>query len=298
MQQRSAPEIITIGETMALVTPMIAEPLDTAELFRLESGGAESNVAVHLAALGHRAAWAGQLGDDALGHRVERQLRERNVDTSLVRFDPNAPTGVYFKNPGMGVHYYRANSAAAGMTPTVLNRIPLEQAALVHVSGITPALSGTCAELIDAVVDRVRRCGALLSFDVNYRAGLWSVAEAASVLAALARQADIVFVGLDEAQTLWGAQTAADVRALLPEPAHLVVKDGPIGASEFSEHGMTFVPAHTTTVVEAVGAGDAFAAGYLSGYLTGLSSEHRLAGGHDRALLVLHSTTDLPQPVN
>ncbi|CAO1654244.1 2-dehydro-3-deoxygluconokinase [Salinibacterium sp. NYA9b] len=294
VQTTTKPEIITIGETMVLITPTVAEPIETAELFHLETGGAESNVAVHLSALGHHAAWASHLGTDAFGRRVERQLRERGVDTSLVKFTPDAPTGFYFKDPGNGVTYYRAGSAASAMTPDDLATVPFEHAAITHISGITPSLSASCTALIEAVLDRARLSDTVVSFDVNYRAALWPVEEAGPTLLALARRADIVLVGLDEAEVLWGTTTPEEVRALLDAPGILVIKDGDVGATEFSAEGSVFVPAHTVDVVEAVGAGDAFAAGYLSGYLTGLTPEQRLSLGHDRAALVLQSTTDLP----
>ncbi|GHD81423.1 2-dehydro-3-deoxygluconokinase [Salinibacterium amurskyense] len=294
VQTTTQPEIITIGETMVLIAPTVAEPIETAELFHLETGGAESNVAVHLSALGHHAAWASHLGTDAFGRRVERQLRERGVDTSLVKFTPDAPTGFYFKDPGNGVTYYRAGSAASAMTPDDLAQVPFEQAAITHISGITPSLSATCAALIESVLDRAQQSDTVVSFDVNYRAALWPVAEAGPTLLALARRANIVLVGLDEAEVLWGTTTPEEVRALLENTDFLVIKDGDVGATEFNAEGHVFVPAHKVDVVEAVGAGDAFAAGYLSGYLTGLSPEQRLSLGHDRAALVLKSTTDLP----
>lgn len=294
VQPNKQPEVIAIGETMVLITPTVAEPLETAELFRLETGGAESNVAVHLSALGHHAAWAGHLGADPFGRRIERQLRERGIDTSLVKFSADAPTGFYFKDPGNGVIYYRAGSAASAMTPDDLADVPFEQAALTHISGITPSLSPSCSALIDSVLDRAQHSDTVVSFDVNYRAALWPVEKAAPTLLALARRADIVLVGLDEAEVLWGTTTPDQVRALLEAPDILVIKDGDVGATEFSAEGTVFVPAHTVDVVEAVGAGDAFAAGYLSGYLTGLTPEQRLGLGHDRAALVLQSTTDLP----
>jgi len=287
-------EVIAIGETMVLITPTVAEPLETAELFRLETGGAESNVAVHLSALGHNAAWASHLGSDPLGRRVERQLRERGVDTSLVKFSTDAPTGFYFKDPGNGVIYHRAGSAASAMTPGDLADVPFEQAVITHISGITPSLSASCSALIDSVLDRAKLSDTVVSFDVNYRAALWGIEVAAPALLALARRADIVLVGLDEAEVLWGTATPEAVRALLGEPDILVIKDGDVGATEFSAGGHVFVPAHKVNVVEAVGAGDAFAAGYLSGYLNGSTPQRRLSLGHDRAALVLQSTTDLP----
>jgi len=294
VQTTTQPEIITIGETMVLITPTVAEPIETAELFHLETGGAESNVAVHLSALGHHAAWASHLGTDAFGRRVERQIRERGVDTSLVKFTPDVPTGFYFKDPGNGVTYYRAGSAASAMTPDDLAEVPFEQAAITHISGITPSLSASCAAPIESVLDRAQHSDTVVSFDVNYRAALWPVDEAGPTLLALARRANIVLVGLDEAEVLWGTTTPEEVRALLEDPDFLVIKDGDVGATEFNAEGHVFVPAHKVDVVEAVGAGDAFAAGYLSGYLTGLTPEQRLGLGHDRAALVLQSTTDLP----
>ncbi|MDJ0376985.1 sugar kinase [Cryobacterium sp. PH31-L1] len=284
--------VITIGETMVLVTPVEAEPLETANAFRLDVGGAESNVASHLCSLGTPSAWVSQLGDDALGRRVERLLRERQVDTGWVRRVASAPTGAYFKDPGNGVQYFRAGSAASLMNAVTVAEVPLETARLVHMSGITEALSASCAELVAAVIARVAAAPTLLSFDVNYRGALWSVAEAAPALARSASGADIVFVGLDEAHTLWDTRTPDDVRTKLPHVPYLIVKDGDVGATEYSPAGTVFVPATPTAVVEAVGAGDAFAAGYLHSFLQGQGSAERLQAGHDRAVLVLQSTSD------
>jgi 2-dehydro-3-deoxygluconokinase len=149
---------------------------------------------------------------------------------------------------------------------------------------------------MDAVIDRVSRSDAVLSFDVNHRPSLWQQGAAAPALLALARRCDLVFVGLDEADALWGCDTPAHVRAVLPEPARLVVKDGDIGATEFDTVDgaelTTFVPAIATEVVEPVGAGDAFAAGYLAALLNGADAAARLRAGHERARLVLLSTSD------
>ncbi|MGX1793786.1 sugar kinase [Microbacterium sp. NPDC055312] len=297
MPVTTAPRLIAIGETMALIAPARPEPLATTQDVRLLIGGAESNVAIHAAQLGVSSAWVSAVGDDALGVRVRDEVASHGVDVRWVVSDPQAPTGVYFKDPGHGVLYYRRGSAASAMTPATIAEIPLERADLVHVSGITPALSPTCAALIDAVVDRVAAGDGILSFDVNHRAALWQPGAAAPALLALARRADLVFVGLDEAEGLWGTTDADAVRALIPEPALLVVKDGDVGATEFDRRAgvdeRTFAPAIRTEVVEAVGAGDAFAAGYLAAHLTGAAADERLLAGHRRAHLVLQSTGDL-----
>ena len=108
----------------------------------------------------------------------------------------------------------------------------------------------------------------------------------------LARTADIVFVGRDEAETLWGGAAAVDVRLLLPEVPELVVKDGDVGATAFVDADEVFEPALAVEVVEAVGAGDAFAGGYLAGLLSGDPIAERLRAGHDRAARTLQTTTD------
>lgn len=288
-----APELIALGETMLLVAPADTSTLLDADAVQLAIGGAESNVAVHLADLGRSSAWVSALGADVLGDRVLRAVTGYGVDTRWVTRDESAPTGVYFKNPGLGVLYYRAGSAASRMSPETIVRVPLEKARVVHTSGITPALSASCAALVDAVFDRMAGARGILSFDVNHRPNLWSAAEAGPVLRRLANRADLVFVGRDEAERLWGCRTADDVRAELPDVDVLVVKDEAHGATEFSGSGRVFAPSIPTEVVEPVGAGDAFAAGYLAGMLAGADAAERLACGHRRAHLVLRSTSDL-----
>lgn len=292
MPSHAKHRVITIGETMVLVTPVSNESLEEADAFRLDIGGAESNVATHLAALGHEASWVSRVGDDALGRRLTAMVRARGVDTSMVEVSGDAPTGVYFKNPGEGVLYYRRGSAASTLDPSILEQVPLLDANLVHISGITPALSASCSALIDSVLDRLEETSTLVSFDVNYRSALWSVAEAAPRLHRLAQRADVVFVGLDEAETLWGTQSPDEVRSILHAPSRLVVKDSDVGATEYSTEGEQFVPALKVDVIEAVGAGDAFAAGYLAADLDGREASDRLTAGHQRAALVLRSMSD------
>lgn len=162
---------------------------------------------------------------------------------------------------------------------------------MVHLSGITPALSPSCSALVDAIFERLDWKRRLVSFDVNFRAGLWRVADAAPRLHRLAQRADIV-VGLDEAELLWGARTPDEVRSLLHAPDRLVVKDSDVGATEYSPAGETSVPALKVDVLEAVGAGDAFAAGYPGATLDGHGATERLMAGHRRAALALRSMSD------
>ena len=229
---------------------------------------------------------------------------------SRVVFDDRHPTGLYVKDPGNGVLYYRRGSAAAQLAEPDAEAVSLGGVDLLHVSGITAAISASASSYLTRVMARAREHGVPVSFDVNHRAPLWddldtaagglldpAAASAAPVLLELARSADIVFVGRDEAETLWGTATAADVRALLPDVAELVVKDGDVGATAFVGADEVFEPAMVVEVVEAVGAGDAFAGGYLAGLLSGDAIADRLRAGHERAARTLQTTTDsVPAP--
>jgi len=287
-------DAVCVGESMLLLTPDPPGPLGSSERLRMDAAGAESNVAAYLAMQGHRAAWVSRVGDDPLGRLVRNRISRHGVDVERVGVIPGAPTGVFFKDPGRDgstVYYYRAGSAASRMDPTLWEFVP--PARVVHLSGITPALSATCADLVHAGLATRPVAGATWSFDINHRAGLWPAADAAPVLARLATLADVVFVGLDEAQRLWGCVAPGDVRALLPTPSVLVVKDGGVGATAYGPAGAVFAPAMPVDVVEPVGAGDAFAAGYLSGLLDGLPERDRLARGHEVANAALSSVADV-----
>ncbi|MET0956786.1 MAG: sugar kinase [Cryobacterium sp.] len=288
----AGPELLAVGETMAMVAPLTGDRLVDAEHFRLDAGGAESNVAAHVAALGHRAGWFSRLGDDALGRRVAMQLAGRGVDVSSVVTDPVHPTGLYVKDPGNGVRYYRAGSAASHLAPADAERVELGGVRILHVSGITAAISESAAGFLSRLMDRAHEAGVLVSFDVNHRLALWGCAEAADTLAALARRADLVFTGRDEAESLWGTVSAGDVRALFPDAPELVVKDGSVGATTYLGDEEVFEPALVVDVVDVVGAGDAFAGGYLAALLGGATPADRLRAGHRRAALTLLTTGD------
>lgn len=293
------PDVLCLGETMTLVAPVDATPLTDAELFTLHIGGAESTVALYLSELGHDVAWASAVGNDPLGKRLVAEVGSHGVDTSLVRFLDEAPTGVYFKDPDDGattVHYYRRGSAASTMSPAFLRGLPLRDVPMVHVSGITPGLSETCLAMMHALFEICIGSPTRISFDVNYRPGVWGTERASAILLDFARRADVVFVGRDEAAALWDTADADSIAALINSAAHrvqtLVIKDGGIGATEMTARATTFVAAQAVDVVEVVGAGDAFAAGYLSGLLDGKDAHARLSMGHALAARALSSIND------
>jgi 2-dehydro-3-deoxygluconokinase len=288
-------DIVCIGESMVLVTPVNGQRLADARCAALTVAGAESTVALYLADLGHRARWLSRVGADPLGDHVLHEIGSGGVDIGLVVRDPQAPTGVYFKDPApaaTSVYYYRAGSAASRLSETDLERLNPATTAVVHLSGITPALSPTCRAMAERVFTVAGETGVLLSFDVNHRAALWQADDAGPVLLEFARRADIVFVGLDEANRIWGVRTPEEVREHVGTGRTLVVKDSEVGATAFADGARTFVAAESVEVVEPVGAGDAFAAGYLSGLFRGWDQPARLRLGHRVAALALRTMAD------
>ncbi|HEY7147624.1 MAG TPA: sugar kinase [Streptosporangiaceae bacterium] len=291
-------DVVTAGEAMVLLTPEPLGPLRTTARAGFSVAGAEATVARYLALLGHRTAWVSAVGADPFGQRVLDEVAGSGVDTSLVRTDPAAPTGVFFKDPqpggGTSVYYYRAASAASFLSVAALAGISARPPRLMHVSGVTAALSGSCRELVRGLLARRPGGRPLTSFDLNYRPRLWARDDPAAVLLSLAGAADLVFAGLDEARQLWGTRTAEEVRAVLPGPGQLVVKDAAVGATLFTGEGPpVFEPSVPVAVVEVIGAGDAFAAGYLHGWLLGLGGDARLRLGHLLAGASLRVASDI-----
>lgn len=291
-------DFATVGETLVMFTPPHAMPLDAAESLSIHIGGAESNVATYLAELGYHAVWYSRVGDDPFGRIILRELARAGVDVEAVTTVVGGRTGIYVKDPGPDrttVYYFRNHSVAKELGAEVLDLPALRASRILHLSGITPALSDSARDLVTQAVRSQRPSERVVSFDVNYRQALWPIDEAAPALREIAELCDICFVGLDEAELLWGCSTPEQVRALLPDVPTLVVKDGAVGAHSFGASGHVFVPSLSVDVVEPVGAGDAFAAGYLAGVLDDRPEKTRLRLGHLLAVAVLQVTSDHAQ---
>ncbi|MBQ0828451.1 sugar kinase [Streptomyces tagetis] len=291
-------DVVALGESMVTFLPSRPGRLADVPSFDRGIGGAESNVACTLAAAGHSVRWVGRVGADGFGDHLVEAIGAYGVDTSAVRRDPDRPTGVYFRTAqdratdAHEVAYYRAGSAASAMSPDTLDLDAVRAGRVLHLSGITAALSAGCLELTRELTAR-RPGRPLVSFDVNHRPALWRDADGPRALLDLARGADLVFVGEDEA---WGLDGPEAVRAALPEPEVLVVKQGATGATAFHGPHAVTVPALRVDVVAAVGAGDAFAAGFLSATLRGLPPRARLRHGHLMAAAALTAPGDLATP--
>jgi 2-dehydro-3-deoxygluconokinase len=292
---------------MVTFVPTTPGPLADVPSFDRAIGGAESNVACTLARAGHRVRWVSRVGADGFGDHLLAAIAASGVDVGAVQRDPHLPTGIYFRTagersqtlsaePGRGeVVYYRKGSAAAAMAPGLIRDEDVYAGRVLHLTGITAALSPTCRDLLHRLTARTPG-RPLVSFDVNHRPALWH-GQDPLLLAEFARGCDIVFVGEDEAQAAWGLPDADAVRAALPEPAVLVVKQGALGATAFASADVRLhVPAPVVDVVAHVGAGDAFAAGFLSATLRGLPLRDRLRHGHLMAAAALTVPGDLAEP--
>ncbi len=271
----STPAVVTLGETMALVRTTEIGSLRHAHGMALGVGGAETNVAIGLARLGVAVSWLGRIGDDSLGERVAREIRAEGVDVRAV-VDADAPTGLMVKErpsaASTAVHYYRAGSAGSRVSVSDLPDGWIEEASLLHVTGITPLLSSTARSAVLAAVERAREAGVTVSFDINYRSALTPAAVAGPVLREVAERADIVFGGENEFTILYPDTSAAEAAALLRDAgcATTVLKQGPSGATVFVGDTVVAASGFLIDAIDTVGAGDAFVAGYLSALLEGL----------------------------
>jgi 2-dehydro-3-deoxygluconokinase len=270
--------VLTLGEALGVLHT--GEPMAHASHLRIGTGGSEANVAIGLARLGTAVAWLGRVGDDGLGRRVVRELRAEGVEVHAV-LDGAAPTGLLLKETDPAgrteVVYHRRGSAGSRLAPADLDLIDAPTVTHLHVTGITPALSAVAAATVDAAIDRWGGVG--VSYDVNHRSRLWDAETAAAVHRRLAARADVVFAGLDEALLLvpdaTGPEDAARRIAALG-PREVVVKLGEQGALALVDGAVSVVDAVPVRVVDTVGAGDAFVAGYLAERVAGLPVATRL----------------------
>jgi 2-dehydro-3-deoxygluconokinase len=284
MRGSGVPEVVTLGETMAVLTPTRPGRLASSRTLHLGIGGAESNVAISLARLGVASGWVSAVGQDELGDLVLSTVRGEGVDCAHVTRS-EAPTGLYLRdqagNDQVRAFYYRSGSAASRMGPGQLPETYLKGAKVLHLSGITLALSESCRELVHAAAQCARREGVVVSFDVNYRGRLWAPAAARSAADAMLEQVDILFAGEDEVELLWGEsgpEWLARMRAL--GVGEVVLKRGAGGAAAARDGDVSQVAGLPVPVRDTVGAGDAFAAGYLAALCWGADVPQRLRYGN------------------
>jgi len=270
--------IVTLGEVMIRFSPPGQERLEAATVLEMRAAGAEANVAAACARLGLHAAWISRLTDNALGRFIERSIARYGVDTSHIIWTEGDRVGTYYIEFGSPprptrIVYDRAGSAASRLTVREIDWDPIRNCDLFHISGITPALSDSCRHVTLQAMEEARNGGALVSFDLNYRAKLWKPEEAAPVLRQCFSRADLVFCSREEADLIFGQKGNPDmVLAWITEefPVRVaVLKMGAEGAIAWHEGSVHRVGVYPTETVDPIGTGDAFVAGFVYGYLTG-----------------------------
>lgn len=275
-------DVLTVGESLGLLVPDRTGRLAHVSSMRLGFGGAESNVAIGVARLGGAAGWAGRVGADGMGELITREIRAEGVEVHPT-FDTEAATALMLKErpqPGVSrVTYYREGQAGSRLSPEDLPEGLVERARVLHVTGISAGLGSGTLATVHAAIDRAKSAGVLVSFDVNHRSTLWRDGrDAAEAYRGLAARADIVFAGDDEARLLTGAEKPEEqLDALMALGAGTaVVKLGDRGAIATDGTVHLSRDALRVEVVDTVGAGDAFVAGWLAETVKGASLDERL----------------------
>jgi 2-dehydro-3-deoxygluconokinase len=305
----SALDFVTIGETMIRLAPPNFERFAQATHFDMQIGGAESNMAIGMRYLGFKTAWISRLPKNPLGDRVIAELRRHGVDTSGVWQTPNDRIGTYFIELAVPprpnrVIYDRAGSAASKMSFADIDLDMLKRARWVHLTGITPALSDTCRDMVKAVIELAKRNGSTLSFDVNYRALLWSPQQAAATLEPMLKQCDMVFCAHRDAMSLFDADLDSWVAArhmhdrLACKTFVLTLgEEGAIAVQRNAQgtHDETHQPQHFKVgqLVDRIGAGDAFDAGFIAGQMWGMNLQDSLHYGNALSALKITIPGDM-----
>lgn len=276
----NATDVVCFGESMALFAAEEPGDLATATHFTKRIAGADSNVAIGLARLGLGVDWTSRVGDDSFGRFIIEALTAEGLDCGHVIVDPSHPTGFQLKarrNDGGDpeVEYFRRGSAASFLSPADLPVERLTRARHLHCTGIPPALGASVRALTDHAMRGMRAAGGTVSFDPNVRPSLWpSEAVMKSELNRLAVEADWFLPGLAEGRLLTGCETPQAIAAFYLERGvrEVVIKLGPDGALWQSRDASCHVPGQAVDqVVDTVGAGDGFAAGFISARLEGLA---------------------------
>jgi len=262
-------QLVTLGEAMLRLSVRPGDRIEDAPSFDVHVAGSEANVAYAAARVGLRAAWVSVLPNNPLGHRVATTLSAGGVDTSLVRWEPAGRLGLYFVELGAAprpvtVTYDRAASTMALATTSDFDWPAAVDTQVLHVSGITLALSDSCRELARHAMQEARRAGATVTFDVNYRQKLWDRKVAAAAVRDVAPLIDVLICTQEDARDLFDVDGAPELGV-----ETTVITRGADGAAA-SRAGMAVERrGYSVATVDRVGAGDAFVAGLIWGLLDG-----------------------------
>jgi 2-dehydro-3-deoxygluconokinase len=290
--------IVTLGESMMVFNAPAGVPMGVGTSLQSTFAGAESNLAIGLARLGHAVRFLTVLGDDPFGHAIHKGLRGEGVDVSGAQFLAGHPTGVMFKNRWPAdepeVFYYRNTSAFAQAGAEAFAPELWRDAELIYLTGITPALSTACLELFGRVIEDAAARSIPVWLDPNYRRKLWSADAFATTIGRVLPQVDTILPGLAEGQILTGKNDPGEMACNLMGMGakNVVIKAGDRAVAYTVEGTASVEACGIDGVIDPIGAGDAFAAGYLSGYLDKLPLPERLQRAHAAAAMVCRTQGD------
>lgn len=237
-------------------------------------GGDTSNCAIAAARLGAKVGYLSAVGSDPFGQWLLDLWRREGVDARTVAQSTSAPTGIYFVTHGPTGHaftYFRSGSAASRMTPAELPGAALDACRVLHVSGISQAISESACDAAFAAMERVKRGGGKVSYDTNLRLKLWSLSRARAVIHAAIAQADVALPSLEDAVELTGLKqpdAIADFYLRLGCPL-VVLKCGENGPLVATADRRERIAGHKVATVDATGAGDVFGGAFLARSLAG-----------------------------
>jgi len=266
------PDILCMGEPMLEFNQQA--PDAEGRVFYLEGhGGDTSNAAIAAARSGARVGYVTAVGADAGGESFQALWRQEGIDTATVRVNPGAPTGIYFvTHDDRGHHFtfYRTGSAAARYTSADLPLPAIAAAKLLHVSGISQAISDTACDAVFAAIEAARGAGVKVSYDTNLRLRLWPARRAAAVMHAAIAQSDFVFPSYEDAEVLTGLSDANAIADFYLNLCPVVLlKLGKDGVLACTRERRERIGGHVVRAVDATGAGDTFAGAFLARHVAG-----------------------------
>lgn len=267
-------DVLTMGEALLRLTPPHYQRFEQTKALEMHIGGSELNTAVGLSRMGMRVRWLSRLTDNGIGRRIERELIAQGVDVSAICWTSDQRTGIYYMEEGKTprasqVIYDRAGSAMSHITPDNIEIETLfaDSPRLFHVSGITLAISDTSAEATQKLWHACHERDVLLSFDVNYRAKLWTTSQARARCEMWMQSAHLIFIPERDALALYDTSDLTELHRRYPQ-ATLIMTRGAHGADGITPNGdISHQAVYPTETVCRIGGGDAFSAGYLYGYL-------------------------------
>ena len=276
-------DVLTIGDALITMNSQTNGPLRFVHTFERKVGGAELNVAIGCSRLGLKTGWISKLGKDEFGRYITSYARGEGIDTSQVELVEGYPTSIYFKEilnaERINSYYYRHNSPTNLFKIEDINEDYVKNTKVVHISGVFPAINETNKDIVLQLVKLAKKNNVIVTFDPNIRLKLWSPEKAKKVLQSFLPYVDVLITGEEEAELLLGSSNMQNLIELGKHfsISHIILKRGEKGATGYKGGEIIDVtPVISTKIVDTIGAGDGFAAGYIYSLIKDWSLEKSL----------------------